>query len=319
MSRPPNQYNEAPGHVGNRFYSDQQTIDFKVGNPYGCDPSEYPPAAIYAQAGFPGYTQQAAGYGMQGYNQISSQTTFPQNQVTTLNSVSAQGVMPQYHTQVISAPACMPMYSQQGHIPQSVASPAYQPMYAPQSIAAAAALSPVSYSHASLESEAVVQDRIKANIDAIMESQKTAMLNSKLETLTDKVQSLTQSIENSETSHVKSLSDRVERLSRNIAESGDGIHHIKSLSTRVENLSRNLSDNEESSCHLKSLSEKVDRLSRSIELSQKHPASGPVESLSSTIPVSTSASDSDISRRLRRLAAESSVRQTRSGDLIPDW
>ena len=176
------------------------------------------------------------------------------------------GYMPAYNQQAATYPLagqnCQPGFS----YPQvASAYPGY-----PQPLA----------SSASLESEAAVQDRIRANIDAIMETQKTAMLNSKLETLTNKVQSLAQNIESSESSNVRSLSEKVERLSRNI----DG----------------------DSASHIKSLSEKVERLSRNIELSQR-----PVESLSSTAPNS----DGDINRKLRRLAAESSAQKER----IPDW
>jgi archaellum component FlaC len=310
MSRPPSQYNEIPNHIGNRYQTDQQTIDFKVGNPYACDPSDYPHSSVYAQAGFPGYAQQAmsAGYSMPTYNQISS-----------------QGAYTSQYPQPIASNACLSGYSQ-SYAPQSIAAPC-MPVYSP----------------AALESEAMVHDRIKANIDAIMEAQKTAMLNSKLETLTNKVQSLAQNIESSETAHVRSLSDRVERLSRNMADSGDGVHHIKSLSDkierlsrniadggdgvnhikslsdRVENLSRNISGSGDSTEHIKTLSDKVERLSRSIELSRQHTTGGTVESLSSTTPVSTSATDSDIARRLRRLASESSSRQARTEEKIPDW
>ena len=98
-------------------------------------------------------------------------------------------------------------YVSAGYQPQQ-----WHPQYSP--IAAPAAL-PV---YPSLESE--VQERIRSNIDAIMETQKTAMLNSKLEKLTSRVQDLAQNIEGSrdghEISHIKSLSDKVDRLSRNI-------------------------------------------------------------------------------------------------------
>lgn len=318
MSRPPSQYNETPNHFGNRYQTDQQTIDFKVGNPYACDPSDYPHSSIYAQAGFPGYTQQAmsAGYSMPTFNQVSSQGTYASQ-----------------YPQPIASSACLPGYPQ-GYAPQSIASAAYSPTQT--------SCMPV-YSPASIESEAMVHDRIKANIDAIMEAQKTAMLNSKLETLTNKVQSLAQNIESSETAHMRSLSDRVERLSRNMSDSGDGVHHIKSLSDkierlsrnisdggdgvhhikslsdRVENLSRNISGSGDSADNIKSLSDKVDRLSRSIELGKQRTASSSIESLSSTTPISSSAVDNDIARRLRRLASESSSRQARTDEKIPDW
>jgi methyl-accepting chemotaxis protein len=385
MSRPPNQYNEAH----NRFIASQDsgTIDFRVGNSYACDPMEYNTASqsVYAQAGFPGYNPQSmaalnAGYGsanapMTAYPQQAMASAYSQ-QVANCAYSQPQGYAPQS----ISAPASMSGYPQQCYstIPhQSISTPVCLPV-------------PV-YSTASLETEAVVQERIKANIDAIIETQKTAMLNSKLESLTDKVQSLAHNIESNDSSnirslsdrverlsrniadsgegvqhmkslsdrverlsrniadsgegvqHIKSLSDRVERLSRNIADSGEGVQHIKSLSDRVERLSRNISESGDSVQHIKSLSDRVEqlsrnisnsgdsssikcladkfeRLSRNIELSQQRPTSVPTESLSSvSTPIATSASDSDIARRLRRLAAESSARQTRSEERIPDW
>lgn len=252
MSRPPNQF------VSNQ-YSDPrvhpgETIDFKVpaiGAPYQGDPGDYHPAAMYAQAGFPGYTQ---------FQQVNAGFAPPYAQGQAIAST-----YPPQPPQGYSYPHVASAYP--GY-PQPLAAPASLPGYPP-----------------TLESEVAVQDRIRANIDAIMETQKTAMLNSKLETLTNKVQSLAQNIENSDSSSVRSLSEKVERLSRNI----DG----------------------DSASHIKSLSEKVERLSRSIELSQR-----PVESLSSTAPISSSASDSDIARRLRRLAAESSARPE---ERIPDW
>jgi predicted RNase H-like nuclease (RuvC/YqgF family) len=357
MSRPPNQYNEAH----NRFHAnhDSNTIDFRVGNTYACDPSEFHPASVYAQAGFPGYVQQQQQIPSlsSGYNSSSaSMPVYPQQ------TISAGYSQPQvFSPQPIAAAACLPGYpQQQGYAPvplQSISTPACMPV-------------PV-YSPASLETEAVVQERIKANIDAIIETQKTAMLNSKLESLTDKVQSLAQNIEQNEstgirslsdrverlsrniadsgegtqhikslsdrverlsrniaesgegTQHIKSLSDRVERLSRNIAESGDGVQHIKSLSDRVEQLSRNISNGGDSANHIKSLADKFERLSRNIELSQQRPAAVSTlssESLSSlSTPIASSVSDGDINRRLRRLAAESSARQARSEERIPDW
>jgi outer membrane murein-binding lipoprotein Lpp len=232
-----NQYSDPRYHAG-------ETIDFKVpaiGAPYQCDPGEYHPASVYAQAGFPGYTQYAQ-YAPQlnaGYN-----GNFPQG---------SQGGYP--YPQVSS--------QYQGY-PQPLAAPASLPVYP------------------ALDSDAV-QERIRNNIDSIMETQKTALLNSKLESLTNKVQSLAQNIESSESSNVRSLSEKVDRLSRNMSD-GDSASHIKSLSDKVE------------------------RLSRNIEMTQR-----PLESLSSTT------SDTEIARKLRRLAAESSAQKGRSDERIPDW
>lgn len=132
-----------------------------------------------------------------------------------------------------------------------------------------------------LETEAAVQERIKANIDAIMETQRTAMLNTRVESIANKVNALAQKIENNESSHVRSLSASVERLTKNIS------------SPLPE---------PESVDQIKSLSEKVERLSRSLEQRSAHSLS--------------SGAESDISRRLHRLAAESSGRPSEN---IPDW
>ena len=214
MSRPPNQYTAS--QYDPRYHTGE-TIDFKVpaiGVPYQCDPGDYHPASVYAQAGFPGYAQS-----------------------------------PQYQQQLNAGYAYNPNFHPQ------VSSQYYPPISAPQP------------GYPALDGEAV-QERIRNNIDAIMETQKTALLNSKLELLTNKVQSLAQNIESSESSNVRSLSEKVERLSRNMSD-GDSASHIKSLS------------------------EKVERLSRNIEMNQR-----PLESLSST-------TDNEIARKLRRLAAES--------------
>lgn len=250
MSRPPSH------HLNNQYsdprYHQSETIDFKVptiGNPYESDHQ-----SIYAQAGFPGYAQ---------YQQLNCNT----------------GYMPGYN-QLVNQPLASNFPYQSGY-------QAYQPGFSvsspyqgyPQSIAAPASLP----GYPALDSEAV-QERIRNNIDAIMETQKTAMLNSKLETLTNKVQSLAHNIESSESSTVRSLSEKVDRLSKNM--DGDSTSHIKSLSDKVERLSRNI---------------------------ESRAPTDKFESLSST------ASDSDIARRLRRLAAESSAQKGRPDERIPDW
>jgi hypothetical protein len=244
MSRPPNQY------VNNQYsdprYSHGETIDFKVpaiGASYQCDPGDYHPASVYAQAGFPGYTQSP-----QYQQQLNAgfAYNFPQGSQGSQGGYPYPQVSSQYqgYPQPLAAPACLPVYP--------------------------------------MDSEAV-QERIRNNIDAIMDTQKTALLNSKLESLTNKVQSLAQNMESSESSNVRSLSEKVDRLSRNISD-GDSASHIKSLSDKVERLSRNM------------------------EMNQR-----PLESLSSTT------SDSEIARKLRRLAAESGAQKGRSDERIPDW
>lgn len=260
MSRPPGRDNHT--QLGDQYYD--HPIDF-IGNQY--DPVDCHNSYIMAKAGFPGYANYSTNQMPQGY------------------AVNAGYVAPAYATgqqQVIAAgypqgyAQTYPQTYAQGYPQTTIAAPMVTP--APQT---------ASYTQPytrPLESEAAVQERIKANIDAIMETQKTAMLNSKLETLANKVQSLAQNIEQSESSKVRSLSEKVDRLSQNLSGESDG--------------------------HIKALSDKVDRLSRSLE---QRPAA--TESLSSTAPNS----DDDIARRLRRLAAESSARQARSEERIPDW
>jgi hypothetical protein len=249
MSRPPDHYR----HEEQRYInSPVGTIDFAPRIAL----AEQMDGHVFAQAGFPGYQPVAAGYQPVGYQPMAA----------GYQPAGYQQVLPQ---QVISTayPQGNPQY------PQYVQTNSLQSaVYQPTSLA-----TPV-------ESEEAIQRRIQANIDAIMETQKTAMLNSKLESLTNKVQSLAQNIEHGDSSHVRSLSDRVERLSRSM-DGGDGASQLRSLT------------------------EKVERLSRSLEQSHEP---RPSESLSST-------ADSDIARRLRRLAAESSARQVRSEERIPDW
>lgn len=222
-------------------YHPGETIDFKVPAIGTPYDSDYP--SVYAQAGFPGYAQ----LNTPGYNQQLIASNFP------YQGYGYQGYQ-----------GCPPGFSvasaYQGYTP--IASPATLPGYP------------------ALDSEAV-QERIRNNIDAIMETQKTAMLNSKLETLTNKVQSLAHNIESSDSSTMRGLSEKVDRLSKNM----DGDSTIKSLSDKVERLSRNFE-------------------SRT-----------PIEAPSSTL---ATASDGEIARRLRRLAAESSS-SGRPEDKIPDW
>lgn len=266
MSRPPGrEYN--PTRLGDQYYD--KPIDF-VGNQY--DPVDCRNSYIMAQAGFPGY---AAPNGAQYVSPLPVNAGYPAYAANPGYTATGQPMVaagyPQGYAQNYA----------QGYAPQTtIAAPVMTTQPIQQTIAA-----PYSaYPARPIESEAAVQERIKANIDAIMETQKTAMLNSKLETLTNKVQSLAQNIEHSESSHVRSLSEKVDRLSRNLSD-GD------------------------SNTHIKSLSDKVDRLSKSLEQSPRPAAA---ESLSSS-------ADGDIARRLRRLAAESSARQQRPEERIPDW
>jgi hypothetical protein len=274
MSRPPGR--EHSTRLGEQYYD--HPIDF-IGNQY--DQSDCHNSYIMAKAGFPGYggysNQMPSGYAINAGYTTPTYTTGQQVIATGYPQTYPQGYPQTTIASPVVAAQCHPGMSLAQGMVQGV--PMTQGMPLAQSMPATTAARP-------LESEAAVQERIKANIDAIMETQKTAMLNSKLESLTNKVQSLAQNIEknieHNESSKVRSLADKVDRLSQ-------------SLSC-------------ESDSSIKALSEKVDRLSRNLE---QRPAA--TESLSSAVPNS----DNDIARRLRRLAAESSTRK--SEERIPDW
>jgi hypothetical protein len=267
MSRPPDHYR----HAEEQRYinSPVGTIDFAPRIAL----AEQADGHVFAQAGFPGYQPVAAGYQPVAYQTAGYQTMAAGFQPAGYQPAGYQQVLPQ---QVIST-----AYPQGAPYANGV--PSYQPG-ALASVASVGGVSTVGSMASPAESEEAIQRRIQANIDAIMETQKTAMLNSKLESLTNKVQSLAQNIEHSESSHVRGLADRVDRLSRSM-------------------------DGGDSASQLRSLSEKVERLSRCLEQAHEPRAA---ESLSST-------ADGDIARRLRRLAAESSASKARSEERIPDW
>jgi hypothetical protein len=154
-----------------------------------------------------------------------------------------------------------------------------------------------------LESE--VHDRIRSNIDAIMENQKSALTklisSEDIKQLSDRVDKLSRNLHDKSNDPIQSLSDKVDRLlgdpnslSDKVDDPMKRLSDIKRLSDRVDMLSRHIdgkvdkrisSDQREriSSDSVQSLSDKVEKLSRNIELSQQ----------------------SEISQRLRRLAEES--------------
>ena len=275
-----------------------------MGNQY--DPGESHSNYVMMQAGFPGYSQQYgsqyvpalpvnAGYAnayaaqglasglASGYGQPEGHPGYAQSAIQPGQSI-AQQLTPQqyqqqcqqYQNQMIAAgygqgygQGCGQGYGQSYGQPQPLAAPARI-----------------------IESEAVIQERIKANIDAIMETQKTALLNSKLESLTNKVQSLTQNME-MEGSGSKIDSQMGSQM---------GSQMSSQMGSQI-------------SSHMKTLSDRVDRLSRSIESNSTlaSPARPAAAESSNTL----SSGDSDIARRLRRLAAESSAK--RADERIPDW
>jgi hypothetical protein len=175
---------------------------------------------------------------------------------------------------------------------------AYQPLPVqaypvgyPQPIAAPACLPAASYAPElgsavpPVESEAVLHQRINEKIDSIIQAQRDGMLNSKIESLSSKVQQLSHTLES------KALEPRLE------------LRAEPRLEPRLE------SRTEPNASHIHRLADRVQELSE--KLDAKH-----------GVHISSEASsDAEISRRLRRLAAESSLRQ-RGESLstkIPDW
>jgi outer membrane murein-binding lipoprotein Lpp len=179
---------------------------------------------------------------------------------------------------------------------------AYQPLPVqaypvgyPQPIAAPACLPAASYAPElgsavpPVESEAVLHQRINEKIDSIIQAQRDGMLNSKIESLSSKVQQLSHTLES------KALEPRLELRAESRLE--------PRLEPRLE------SRIEPNASHIHRLADRVQELSE--KLDAKH-----------GVHISSEASsDAEISRRLRRLAAESSLRQ-RGESLstkIPDW
>jgi hypothetical protein len=169
--------------------------------------------------------------------------------------------------------------------PQPIAAPACLPAasYAPE---LGSAVPPV-------ESEAVLHQRINEKIDSIIQAQRDGMLNSKIESLSSKVQQLSHTLES------KALEARAEPRLEPRLESRLESRLEPRLESRIE----------PNASHIHRLADRVQELSE--KLDAKH-----------GVHISSEASsDAEISRRLRRLAAESSLRQ-RGESLstkIPDW
>ena len=200
----------------------------------------------------------------------------------------------------IYAQAGFPGYAVPGYAPQLGV--AYQPMPAypagypagyPQPIAAPACLPAASYAPElgsavpPVESEAVLHQRINEKIDSIIQAQRDSMLNSKIESLSSKVQQLSHNLQS------KALEPRAEPR----------------LESRLE--PRLESRTEPDASHIHRLADRVQELSEKLDAKQGVHIS------------SEASSDAEISRRLRRLAAESSLRQreegAKMGSKIPDW
>ena len=165
----------------------------------------------------------------------------------------------------------------------------------------------VSSSMPPVESEAVLHQRINDKIDAIIQAQKENVLNSKID----------------------SLSTKVEQISNNLS----------SKSTLSSENNSHLSD----AAQIHILTNKVEQLSQSLEIAQMAHGNNTINSLNNSrtmqspyspsfpphpsdlpVHISSEPSDQEISRRLRRLAAESSMRAGGNGRddsayRIPDW
>ena len=205
----------------------------------------------------------------------------------------------------IYAQAGFPGYAVPGYAPQLGV--AYQPMPAypagypagyPQPIAAPACLPAASYAPElgsavpPVESEAVLHQRINEKIDSIIQAQRDSMLSSKIESLSSKVQQLSHNLQ-SNSLQSKALEPRYEPR----------------LESRLE--PRLESRTEPDASHIHRLADRVQELSEKLDAKQGVHIS------------SEASSDAEISRRLRRLAAESSLRQreegVKMGSKIPDW
>ena len=145
-----------------------------------------------------------------------------------------------------------------------------------------------------VESEAVLHQRINDKIDAIIQAQKETTLNSKIESLSNKVEQLTHNLsgnmapESSDTAHIHHLSDKVQQISESLE-----LLHGNSLGSGFRNGSLTNSRG-------------------SFMNSSFNAPDVPVH-------ISSEPSDAEISRRLRRLAAESSMLAAESSYRIPDW
>jgi outer membrane murein-binding lipoprotein Lpp len=187
---------------------------------------------------------------------------------------------------------------------------AYQPMYGhpmppPMPLAAPAYLQPppeyLRTAMPPVETEAVLHQRIDEKIDAIIQAQKEHQLNSKIDSLNSKVEQLTHNLASN--AHISS------HLSYPV-ESSDAAH-IHRLSSKVEQLSQSL----EVANEQRRLQAQFDRAD-----SPRVPAAFMKSPFADqSLHISSEPSDAEISRRLRRLAAESSMRQQRSDCKIPDW
>ena len=178
---------------------------------------------------------------------------------------------------------------------------AYHQVY-PTPIAAPAFLSSEA---TSVESEAVLHARINDKIDEIIRTQKDSMLHSKIESLSNKVEQLSHNLaSNDDTPHIHRLSDKVQQLSQSL-----DLANERRLQAQLDNMDRQPA----------SFMHAPYTISEHPVSSQPVKIAGPVGS-----SLHADHSDAEISRRLRRLAAESSMRQRAVdshwlSEKVPDW
>jgi len=235
--------------------------------------------SIYAQAGFPGYAGPAMGAAM---GPVMGPTMMPMMMPATGPSMGA--AMYPSSQALLPAPlgAGMQLYQTQGY-PQPIAAPAYLP--APE-------VTPI-------ESEAVLHERINRKIDDIINAQKDNVLNSKIESISNKVEQLHHN------------------LAQNQASAGSDTAHIHRLSEKVQQLSQSLER-----AHEKRLQAQMHFPAMTpaplMQAAYTTPYTVSDKPISTTpLHISADPSDTEISRRLRKLSAESSVRAR--SERIPDW
>ena len=223
-------------------------------------------------------------------------------------SIYAQAGFPGYSVPM-GAQMGPQMGAQMGVVQHMPMQPAYHPSLGaayhqvyPTPIAAPAFLSSEA---TSVESEAVLHARINDKIDEIIRTQKDSMLHSKIESLSNKVEQLSHNLaSNDDTPHIHRLSDKVQQLSQSL-----DLANERRLQAQLDNMDRQPA----------SFMHAPYTISEHPVSSQPVKIAGPVGS-----SLHADHSDAEISRRLRRLAAESSMRQRavdshRLSEKVPDW
>jgi hypothetical protein len=201
------------------------------------------------------------------------------------------GGMAQLGAQVSQVFPMQPMPLQ----PMAIAAPAYLPSAVMSSSALHELAAPVD--------EDDLHERINSKIDSIIATHKNIALNSKIESLSSKVEQLSHNI-----SHHNTLAQ----------ETQDAVN-IHRLSDKVQQLSQSLEvANEQRRLQAHLDSRHGDKMDTPFLMQSPYSPTDPRSERA--VHVSAEPSDIEISRRLRRLAAESSMRQRETeGIRIPDW